>query len=119
MTLMGPVSCLIAHRLALGGVVWDVRYLSNIRYQGSRGRLVWRSKGCRKRDGEENKIFGLQGSIARRVKGKKGKVPQCCVRSVYLQRIPQGIDAFLLVRHTVDHLAVLLLILAALVGCKI
>lgn len=41
------------------------------------------------------------------------------MRSVYLQRIPKGIDAFLLVRHAVDHLAVLLLILAALVGCKV
>ena len=39
------------------------------------------------------------------------------MRSVYLQRIPQGIDTFLLVRNTVDHLAVLLLILAGLVGC--
>ena len=28
LTLMSPISCLIAHRLALGRVVWDVRYLS-------------------------------------------------------------------------------------------
>lgn len=33
LTLVGPVSCLIAHCLALGGVVWDVRYLPNIKYQ--------------------------------------------------------------------------------------
>lgn len=56
-----------------------------------------------------------------KIRPPRGTAPPglCCGRSVYLQRIPQGIDAFLLVRYTVDHLAVLLLILAALIGCKV